>query len=170
MRLKRCFTSAIYKEASNPNANRRRLLVIELAVVFAVAAPISVLLLLPNYTFHFERVSVNYYTNGSVDFTANVSSLVNALGAIAMLSLIFGLVIGATIGLTSSVYFKAGAAAGKLGEYEYALEEAGFVKIERRADATTYQLTDRGRRFLMEYKFLAGESGEVTSPPIKKSS
>jgi len=107
---------------------------------------------LPTYTFHFEQLTLNYYTNGKVDFTTDVSSLVGSLTTVSLLSLVFGVTIGAAIGLTCSPHFEP--TDSRLSNYEEEMAKMGFVVITKTDEGTTYRLTDYGRRFLREYRFL----------------
>ena len=107
---------------------------------------------LSTYTFHFEQLTLNYYTNGKVDFTTDVSSLVRSLTTVSLLSLVFGVTIGAAIGLTCSPHFEP--TDSRLSNYEEEMAKMGFVVITKTDEGTTYRLTDYGRRFLREYRFL----------------
>jgi hypothetical protein len=109
---------------------------------------------LHNYTFHFEKVTLNIYANGTTDFTTDATNLVRSLGAIAMLSLVFGIAGGAAVGLTYNTHLKKSESKSASEEYEEKIANAGFVKIDRTSEGTTYQLTEYGRRFLAEYRFL----------------
>ena len=113
-----------------------------------------------NYTFHFQQVTLNYYTNGQMDFTANASSLVRSLGTVAMLSLVFGATVGGAIVLTCNPHFERTESRSRRGSYEEEMSKMGFVVITKTDQGTTYQLTDFGRRFLKEYRFL--EEAEPT--------
>ena len=130
------------------------LLTLELVFIFSFAIAITALMFLHNYTFHFEKVTLNIYANGSTDFSTDATNLVRSLGAIAMLSLVFGIAGGAAVGLTYNSHLKEFEPKRKSEGYEEKVANAGFVKIERTSEGTTYQLTDSGRRFLAEYRFL----------------
>jgi len=132
----------------------KRLLVIELACFSLLATLLFAFLFLNSYTFHFEQVTLNYYTNGKVDFTTDASSLVRSLGTVAMLSLAFGVTIGAAVGLTCSPHFDATDSRSGPRSYEEEMTKMGFVVITKTDEGTTYRLTDFGRRFLREYRFL----------------
>lgn len=132
----------------------KRLLVVECTLLTILAAPLFTLMFLHNYTLHFEHVTLNYYANGKVDFTADITGLVRSLATIAMLSLIFGITTGAAIGLTFSLHLKRSNAAAGLGGYEEEMTKAGFVEINKTDQGTTYKLTDLGRQFLRDYRFL----------------
>jgi hypothetical protein len=99
---------------------------------------------------------MNYYTNGSVDFTTDVTSIVRELSMIAILALVFGVATGAALGLTCNTGFKTStpSSTSGLAEYEEEVSTRGLVVVERSGDGTSYKLTDLGRRFLREYRFL----------------
>ena len=130
------------------------LLMVEFAFLFGFATLIMALMFLHSYVFHFEQVTFNYYTNGKVDFTADATSLVKSLATVAMLSLVFGTATGAAVGLTYSAHFKTADSTTGRREYEEELANKGFVTIGKTSTGVTYQLTDLGRRFLREYRFL----------------
>lgn len=130
----------------------KKLLVIELASFSILATLLFALVFLHSYTFHFQQVTLNYYTNGKVDFTTDVSSLVRSLGTIAILSLVFGITTGAAVGLTCSPHFEAADSGPR--SYEEEMAKMGFVVITKSDEGTTYRLTEFGRRFLREYRFL----------------
>jgi len=139
----------------------KKLLVIELASFSILASLLFAFMFLHSYTFHFEKVTLNFYTNGKVDFTTDASSLVRSLGTIAMLSLVFGVTIGAAVGLTCSPHFDATTSRPGQSSYEEEMAKLGFVVITKTDEGTTYKLTDFGRRFLREYRFL-----EKTEQPL----
>ena len=141
-------------------AKAKKLLVIELASFSILAILLFAFMFLPSYTFHFEQVTLNYYTNGKADFSTNVSGLVRSLGTVAMLTLFFGVTIGAAVGLTCSPHFEATDSKSGRSNYEEEMARMGFVVITKTDEGTTYQLTDHGRRFLREYRFL--EKAEQT--------
>jgi len=130
----------------------KKLLVVELASFSLLATLLFAFMFLRSYTFHFQQVTLNFYTNGKVDFTTDASNLVRSLGTVAMLSLVFGVTIGAAVGLTCSPHFAANSGPGS--NYEEEMDKMGFVVITKTDEGTTYQLTDLGRRFLREYRFL----------------
>jgi len=132
----------------------KKLLVIELASFSILATLLFAFMFLRSYTFHFQQVTLNFYTNGKVDFTTDASNLVRSLGTVAMLSLVFGLTIGAAVGLTCSPQFGSTDSRSGAGNYEEEMSKMGFVVITKTDEGTTYQLTDLGRRFLREYRFL----------------
>jgi hypothetical protein len=135
-------------------ARAKKLLVIEIASFSILASLLFAFMFLHSYTFHFEQVTLNYYTNGKVDFTTDVSSLVRSLATVAMLSLFFGITIGAAVGLTCSPHFDAAGSRSGQSKYEEEMAKMGFVVISKTDEGTTYRLTDLGRRFLREYRFL----------------
>jgi len=134
--------------------NAKRFLVIECALFSILAATLVAVMFSRNYTFHFEAVTLNYYTNGSSDFTTNVAGLVRSLGTVAVLSLFFGVTTGAAIGLTCSAQPKTPNSASDLNWYEEEVARLGFVVVNKTDQGTTYELTDLGRRFLRDYRFL----------------
>jgi len=119
----------------------------------AMVVLISGLMFLPSYTLHFDQFTVDFYKNGQIGFTTDAAGLVRSMGAVAMMALVFGVVLGAAIGLTRNVQSRTNPAL-ELGPYEDALAITGLVKITKTNDSKTYQLTDHGRRFLREYRFL----------------
>lgn len=106
----------------------------------------SLVLILPKYSIYSHELTVNYYTNGAMDFSVDATSLVRSLGIISLMTLLLGLTAGAAMGL--------GARLEEAYEYEKAIEKAGFVKITDMPDGTEYQITEYGRRFLRDYAFL----------------
>jgi hypothetical protein len=120
-------------------------------MLLAVGWSIAVTMILPKGIFHFHELVITTYTNGTMDFSTDATILVRSLGIVSLLTLILGLVIGATMGLTASsvVHVKE-----KMNDYEHALAAAGFMKITPTPDGVTYQLTEHGRHFLREYAFL----------------
>ena len=129
----------------------KRLLVFELALIFVVATVMTALVFPSSYTFHFQQVTLNYYTTGRVDFSTDATGLVRSLGTIAMSTLIFGITTGAAVGLTYSEHVKITDSKLRNREYEDKLAITGLVRIVRTTDSTSYQLTELGRRFLREY-------------------
>ena len=142
-------------------ATAKKLLVIEFASFSILATLLFAFMFLHSYTFHFGQVTLNYYTNGKVDFTTDASSLVRSLGTVTMLSLVFGVTIGAAVGLTCSPQFVQSNSRSRPGSYEDEMARMGFVVVTKTDEGTTYRLTDFGRRFLREYRFL-----EKTEQPL----
>ena len=122
----------------------KKLLVIELASFSILATLLFAFMFLPSYTFHFEQVTFNYYANGKADFSTNVSSLVRSLATVSILSLVFGITIGAAVGLTCSPHFEAADSKSRRSSYEEEMAKMGFVVITKTDEGTTYQLTDFG--------------------------
>jgi predicted transcriptional regulator len=89
-----------------------------------------------------------------VDFTTDVTGLVKSLATVAMLSLVFGTATGGAVGLTYSANLKTADSTTRRREYDAELAQKGLVVINRTGEGVTYQLTDLGRRFLREYRFL----------------
>lgn len=135
-------------------AKARKLLVVELAFFSVLGTLLLAFMFLHSYTFHFEQVTLNYYTNGKVDFTTDASSLVRSLATVAMLTLVFGIATGAAVGLTCGPHFEVADVPSARGEYEENVAKKGLVVISKTGEGTTYRLTDLGRRFLREYRFL----------------
>jgi hypothetical protein len=126
------------------------LFVAELAIVLGLVLTVALVLIIPTTTFHFTKLIVTFYTNGTTDFSTDASSLVRGLGLISLLTLTFGVTMGGAITITVA---KASHTRRKL-EYESALAAAGLVNVTIKPDGTTYELTELGHRFLKEYAFL----------------
>lgn len=139
----------------------KELLATEFALLFALAAPLVALMFLHSYIFHFDQLTLNYYVNGKADFTTDAGGLVRSLAMVAVLSLIFGSTIGAAIGLTCSSRLKPSNPAGGLSRWDEEVTKSGFVEINKTDQGTTYKLTDLGRRFLREYRFLEKTGEDV---------
>ena len=129
-----------------------RLLVTELTILLTVGSAIAVTLIIPKGIFHFHELIFTTYANGTADFSTDATILVRSLGIVSLLTMILGLVIGATIGLTAS-----NLAQVENKEYKRALMAGGFLKITPTPDGATYQLTEHGRQFLKDYAFLDRE-------------
>jgi len=144
-----------------------KLIVVEFAIVLGFAAVITQSLILSNSIMHFHEFFLNFYTDGTSDFSANVTTLVRSLGIVVLLALIFGVTIGAAITLTAANRAKQIAAAAEsmahLDQYEKALVASGLVIVARNKEGTTYQVTETGRRFLMEYTDLRRKLEEQAS-------
>jgi hypothetical protein len=139
----------------------KKLLLIE-SVLFVIPATMLLTMIFSrSYTFHFQQVTLNYYTDGTSDFTTNVTSLVKSLGTVALFSLIFGGTAGAAIGLTLHSQIKTSERIPSRRRYEQEMTNMGFVVINKTDQGTTYTLTELGRRFLRDYRFLE-EKEEVT--------
>jgi len=136
------------------SAKAKKLVVLECALLFALSAGLCALMFSRSYIYHFEQVTLNYYTNGSADFSTNIAGVIRSMGTIAMFSLVFGVTTGAAIGLTCSGHFKPSDSASEQGRYEAEMTKAGFVVINQTDQGTTYKLTELGRRFLRDYQFL----------------
>ena len=141
------------------------LLVTELVILIAVGFTVIATLILPKSIFHFQELVVTIYTSGKTDFSADVTPLVSSLGIVSLLTLIFGLAIGAAMSLTAS---SAAHVQKKAIGYEDALTTAGFMKITTTPDGRTYQLTELGQRFLRDYAFLDRQF--TTVPNVKGTS
>lgn len=141
------------------------LMVTELALLLAVGWTIAVTVILPKGIFHFHELIITTYTNGTMDFSTDATALVRSLGTLSLLTLILGLVLGTTMGLTASSV----AQVKKTVEYDHALTAANFVKITSTPDGATYQLTEHGRQFLRDYAFLSREAIKVHESEDSKS-
>ena len=124
------------------------LLTLELVFLFGFATAITTLVFLHGYTYHFQKVTLNYYMNGSTDFTTDATNLVQSFGALSILTLTFGTVTGAAVGLTYNVHLKKKASEA----YEQKIAGMGFVHVEKTSGGNVYRLTELGRRFLNEYR------------------
>jgi hypothetical protein len=125
-----------------------------LAVGWAIAAT----MILPKAIFHFHELVITTYANGAMDFSTDSTGLVRSLGILSLMTLILGLVLGTTIGLTASSFAHVNE---KTVGYDHALTTAGFVKMTRTPEGLTYQLTEHGRHFLRDYAFLNRETVTV---------
>jgi len=135
--------------------NAKKLLFAECALLSVITA-VLVVLFSGKYIFHFEQVTLNVYTNGTSDFSTNVTSLVRSVGTIAIFSLFLGVVTGTAIGLTCSQHNnRPSSMSGTVG-YEEQIAKMGLVVIKKTDEGITYTLTDHGRRFLRDYRFLEG--------------
>ena len=132
----------------------KELLATEFVLLFALAAPLVALMFLHSYTFHFAQLTLNYYVNGKADFTTDAGGLVRSLATIAVLTLIIGSTTGAAIGFTCNSRLKPSNSVKGLSRWEESITRSGFVEINKTDQATTYKLTDLGRRFLRDYSFL----------------
>ena len=145
----------------------RRLLVVQLAVLIIVAT-VSLILILSKNAFHFHELTVNYYTDGTMDFSADATALVRSLGVVSLLTLIFGLVMGSAISLTTSNFLPNSTRIEEnVDVYEKALMASGFVRVTKATNGTVYQITELGRRFLRDYAFLSHEIDDLKAPAGK---
>lgn len=144
-----------------------KLIAVEFAIVVGFAAVITQSLILSNSIMHFHEFFLNFYTDGTSDFSANVTTLVRNLGIVDLLTLIFGVTIGAAITLTAANRAKQterpAESMADIDEYERALVASGLVIVARNKEGTTYQVTEIGRRFLMEYADLRRKLEEQAS-------
>ena len=132
----------------------KKLLFIECTLFSIIATMLFGFMFLHSYTFHFQQVTLNVYKNGTEDFTTNVTSLVRSLGTVAVFSLFFGVATGASIGLTCNPHIETANSTLGPSAYEEEVEKLGFVVINETDEGTTYKLTEHGRRFLRDYRFL----------------
>ena len=136
--------------------------------VLVVAGILVGTLIVPKNTFYFRELIVNFYTDGTVNLSTDVTGLVRSLGIISLLTLFLGLTVGAALGLIAADFVPATSGTeGDLKEYEESLASSGFVKITTATDGTTYELTEVGKRFLRDYAFLNRriENGEASQRP-----
>ena len=144
-----------------------KLIAVEFAIVLGLAAVIARSLILSNSIVHFHELFLNFYSDGTSDFSANVTSLIRSLGVVDLLTLIFGVSIGAAITLTAANRAKQTKSTAKgmrhLDQYEKALVASGLVIVAKNREGTTYQVTEMGRRFLMEYADFRRKLEEQTS-------
>jgi len=122
-------------------------------MLLAVGWAIAFTMIIPKGIFHFHELVITTYTNGTMDFSTDATTLIRSLGIVSLLTLILGLIIGATMGLTASNIVRV----KNPDEYEHELMTAAFVKVTPTPDGTTYQLTEHGRQFLRDYAFLDRE-------------
>jgi hypothetical protein len=143
-----------------------KLFVVESATVLGFAAVITQSLILSNNTMHFQQLFLNYYADKSVDFSADVTALVRSLGIVDLLTLVFGLTIGAAMALTYGSNLAKGGAKGveQLDQFERSLMISGLVNVTKTQEGTTYQVTEMGRRFLKEFAYLQRMIEEPTVP------
>ena len=133
--------------------------------VLVVAGILVGTLIVPKNTFYFRELVVNFYTDGTVNLSTDVTGLVRSLGIVSLLTLFLGLVMGAALGLMAAGFpLGPTRTEGDLKEYEKSLASSGFVKITTATNGTTYELTEVGKRFLRDYAFLNRkiESGEAS--------
>jgi hypothetical protein len=127
--------------------NPRRVYLVEAAVLVVLALGIMVSLVIPAYTYHFHRLSLNLYQNGAMDFTTDTTSLVRSLGVIALATMAVGALVGAAIGITSSKLNRT------VGIPSSGLLQ-NFVRQYSTEQGTRYELTDEGLQFLQDYAVL----------------
>jgi hypothetical protein len=137
-------------------------------VIVIFVAAVSLVMIFSRNTFHFHELTVNYYTDGTMDFSADASALVRSLGVISLMTLIFGLAIGSAISLTTSKLLPNSTRIEEnVDGYEKALMESGFVRVTKATNGTTYQITELGQRFLRDYAFLKREIDDLKVPAGK---
>jgi hypothetical protein len=115
---------------------------------------------------HFQQLFLNYYADKSVDFSVDVTALVRNLGIVDLMTLVFGLTIGAAMALTGRSNLVKGGPKGveQLDQYERSLMISGLVNVTKTQKGTTYQVTEMGRRFLKEFEYLQRVIEEPTLP------
>ena len=142
------FTGALKK----PN----KLLIAEFAIVFTVAAAIIYALILPSASYHFQKVVLNYYPSGKVDFSADTTELVRGLSLMALMTMVVGLAVGAAISVTSLSQSRTALAVGKttVAESMELLFRSGFLRHVVTEEGRKFEITDTGLRFIDEYQSL----------------
>ncbi len=132
-----------------------RLFLAEIAflVGFATITVQSIILIKDMMPIH--QIFLLRYRDGTLGFGVDVTGLVRSLGVVNLLTLTFGLALGAALVLTlkgsTPAWGLAEEETSHLNEYERALANSGLVQITRTEEGTTYQVTEMGRRFLFEY-------------------
>jgi hypothetical protein len=125
----------------------RRLYLIEVAVLLVLALGITVSLVIPAYTYHFHRLSLNFYQNGAMDFSTDTTSLVRSLGAVALATMTVGALVGVAIGITSSEL-------KRTVRIRRSRLLQNLVRQYSTEQGTRYELTDEGLQFLEDYAIL----------------
>jgi len=141
-----------------------QLLLVELAIVLVVAGVIAYSLLLPSRSYHFRQVSVNLYSNGAVDFSADMTSLFRALGVLALMTMILGLLVGTAMGLGAINLSGTARADGRVAVKDSMelLLKSGFVKaVAIGGNPHQYEITTTGLNFLKEYQDLNDNADQV---------
>lgn len=142
-----------------------KLLLVEMAIVLVVAGAIAYTLVLPSASFHFREVRLNFYPNGAVDFSTDMTGIVRSLSILALLTMVIGLLVGTAMGLSSLNLSKTAKAIGKttVDESMELLLKSGFIRGIITNGRTHYEITDSGRQFLEEYQEL--NAGPEQTPP-----
>ncbi len=132
-----------------------RLFLAEVAFVVGFATITVQSIILIKDVMHVHEIFLFYYRNGTTDFGVDVTGLVRSLGVVNLLTLTFGLALGAALVLTlkgsNPAWGLTEEETSHLSHYERALANSGLVQITRTEEGTTYQVTEMGRRFLLEY-------------------
>jgi len=122
-------------------------------VLVALGLGILVALVFPVYTYHFHTLSLNFYQNGAMDFTTDMTSLVRSLGMVALATMIVGALIGTAIGITSA-----------RPNRTFGFSRSGLLdKLVRQYSTeggTRYELTSEGLQFLKEYAVIENRPPE----------
>ncbi len=131
-----------------------RLFLAEMAFVvgFATITVQSIILIKDMMPIH--QIFLLRYRDGTLGFGVDVTGLVRSLGVVNLLTLTFGLALGAALVLTLKGSNPASGLTEErshLSDYERALANSGLVQITRTEEGTTYEVTEMGRRFLFEY-------------------
>jgi hypothetical protein len=133
-------------------AKRNKLILAEAALTCIIALFVASALVLPNYNLHFHKLTVTYYTDGTMDFSTDATALVRSLGTISLLTLGLGVMVGAAVVLTTSELRQT---KKSVSGYENSLVAGGLITVTPTQEGTAYQLTENGRRFLYDYAFLS---------------
>jgi len=133
-----------------------KLLFVELAIVLVVAGAIAYSLLLPSRSYHFHELSLNFYPNGAVDFSTDMTAVVRSLSVLALLTMAVGLLVGTAMGLSSLNLSQTARRIGKatVEESMELLVKSGFVRVLATEGGAKYEITNTGLRFLEEYQNL----------------
>lgn len=142
-----------------------KLLFVELGIVLVVGGVIVYALIIPTTNYHFHVLSMNAYQDGTADFSTDSTRMVRALGGLTLLTLAFGLLVGAAIGLTSINLSQTARTVGKatVEESMELLLKSGFVKSIPTEDGTKYEITNNGLRFLTDYQDLKRTSEQEST-------
>ena len=131
-----------------------KLLLASFTLIGALSAAIGYFFIIPPSYYHFQEVTLNFYKNRPMDFSANVTVLVRGLGVVALGCMTLGVVVGSLIGLrhTRPLPEK------KEGHYapdtkiDVLLLKSGLVSGIATREGVKFELTARGKQFLQEYE------------------
>jgi hypothetical protein len=155
-------------------------------------------LVLRNVALHSKSVLVNFYTNGTMDFSVDVTSLAKSAIALAFAVFLVGLVLGLlmvkvhmradppiladnepiVIGVLETVSNSSDPQAtwsdiagdDRLEEYARVLSKSGLLRGVVTEGKMSYELTETGLRFLEEYKEIARGPKQKASAPQQTAS
>ena len=136
--------------------------------MLVVGGVIVYALIIPTTNYHFHALSLNAYSDGTADFSTDSTRMVRALGGLTLLTLTFGLLVGAAIGLTSINLSRTARTVGKatVEESMELLLKSGFVKSAPTEDGAKYEITNNGLRFLADYQDLKRSSEQESTHKI----